>query len=243
MAVKKTYIETPEKGRQLLIGDVHGCSETLRLLLQKLDLRTWDQIIFLGDYINKGPDSKGVLDLILELKNNNYTVFCLRGNNESYLLNTLKKNDNRVLRLMSRYGIENLFRFEGSNFKLRKKYRRFFKNTLHYIEADGFYAVHAGFDFKSETPFHNTYAMMWIRNFSTNKKWQGRRPVIHGHAITPVKAIRKAVIKQRLDIPLDNGCVLGQKNKDYGRLIGFDFTHNLLIEQRYAEREKPLVKP
>ena len=54
--------------RQIVVGDIHGCVHTLsELLFQKVKVTTEDDIYFLGDYVNKGPDSKGVLDLILDL--------------------------------------------------------------------------------------------------------------------------------------------------------------------------------
>ena len=55
---KKTYA----------IGDVHGCLEPLRALMARLSLRKTDELLFIGDYIDRGPDSKGVVDFVLELR-------------------------------------------------------------------------------------------------------------------------------------------------------------------------------
>ena len=235
MAIKKKYISPIKGGRQLVIGDVHGCSLTLKALLEEINLQADDQLIFVGDYINKGPDSKGVLDLLISLKKNNKNVFFIKGNNESYFYKTLKKSDERVLKLARRYQVEDLFKYEGSKFSLRKRYRKFLKSTFNYIESDAFFVVHAGFDFKSEIPYYDTYSMLWIRNFKANKKRQFFKPVIHGHKITPIKQIRKAIKNQKYDLPIDNGCVLGNKNRNYGRLICLDFTNTKLIEQENIE--------
>jgi serine/threonine protein phosphatase 1 len=237
MAVKKKYVSPNKKGRQLLVGDIHGCSRTLDAMLIRIDLQKDDQIFFVGDYINKGPDSKGVLDTLIALNKNHQNVYFLRGNNESYFYKTLKKNEARVLRLARRYKVEDLFKYEGTKFYLKKGYRKFLKSTLHYIESDDFFVVHAGFDFKSEIPFYNTFDMLWMRNFKSNKELQKFKPVIHGHKITPIKQIRKAVKKEKYDIPIDNGCVLGSSNDDYGRLICFDITNRMLIEQENVESE------
>lgn len=235
MAIKKKYIDPIKEGRQLLIGDIHGCSGTLEALLLKINIQPDDQIFFVGDYINKGPDSKGVLDTLIALKKDHKHVYFLRGNNESYFYKTLKKSESRVLRLARRYGVEDLFKYEGSKFYLRKRYRKFLKSTFHYFESDDFYVVHAGFDFKSEIPFYNTFDMLWMRNFKPSKKLQNYKPVIHGHKITPIKQIRKAVKNEKYDIPLDNGCVLGNGKKDYGRLVCFDISNRILIEQKNIE--------
>ena len=235
MALKKKYVSDIEGGRLLLVGDIHGCCRTLVVLMDKIDLQKNDQIFFVGDYINKGPDSKGVLDFLIALKKEFKNVYFLKGNNESYFYKTLKKSDERILKLARRYQVEDLFKYEGNKLSLRKKYRKFLKSTYNYIETDGFYVVHAGFDFKSEIPFYDTYSMLWMRNFKPNKKRQHHKPVIHGHKITPIKIIRKAVKNQKFDLPIDNGCVLGNKNKNYGRLVCLDYTNNRLIEQENVE--------
>src|SRR5438128_22389 len=54
--------------RLLAIGDVHGCSRALDLLLADVCPRGDDKIVTLGDYIDRGPDSKGVLDRLLDLQ-------------------------------------------------------------------------------------------------------------------------------------------------------------------------------
>lgn len=235
MAIKKKYVNPVEGGRQLIVGDIHGCSRTLEALLMKIDLQSNDQIFFVGDYINKGPDSKDVLDTLIALKKDHKHVYLLRGNNESYFYRTLKKNEARVLRLARRYKVEDLFKYEGSKFYLRNRYRKFLKSTYHYFESDKFFVVHAGFDFKSEIPFYNTFDMLWMRNFKANKKQQKYKPVVHGHKITPIKQIRKAIKNEKYDIPIDNGCVLGNSKKNYGRLLCFDITNRMLIEQENVE--------
>lgn len=62
----------------VFIGDVHGCSEELILLLEKLPPPVRKNIIFLGDLVNKGPDPEGVVRTVLSL-----SARCLRGNHEN----------------------------------------------------------------------------------------------------------------------------------------------------------------
>jgi len=52
--------------RHLAIGDIHGCINALTTLLGLVGLRNDDTIITLGDYVDRGPDSRAVLDLIIE---------------------------------------------------------------------------------------------------------------------------------------------------------------------------------
>ena len=61
--------------RRLAISDIHGCAETLRTLLgDRLQVQPSDEVYLLGDYLDRGPDSKGVLDLILAYQNAGYQL-------------------------------------------------------------------------------------------------------------------------------------------------------------------------
>ena len=65
---KHLFVEKPEVGRRFAISDIHGCSMTFEALLSQIHLKKEDQLFLLGDYVNRGPDSAGVIDKILELK-------------------------------------------------------------------------------------------------------------------------------------------------------------------------------
>lgn len=79
-----------------MIGDVHGCIQHLSTLLQMIDEETRDadpsgiSLVFVGDYIDRGPNSAGVLKFLYEMcKTNRTQVVCLRGNHEDMLLDFL----------------------------------------------------------------------------------------------------------------------------------------------------------
>ena len=79
------------KGRTIAIGDIHGCPATLDVLLTKLALSTEDHLIFVGDYVDRGPDSKAVIERLLELEEASeertgpHCTF-LRGNHDQMML-------------------------------------------------------------------------------------------------------------------------------------------------------------
>jgi len=54
--------------RTIAIGDIHGCSRALDALLSAIEPRPEDVIVTLGDYVNRGPDSKGVLERLIALE-------------------------------------------------------------------------------------------------------------------------------------------------------------------------------
>ena len=81
--------------RTLAIGDIHGCLTALTRLLCEVDPEPEDRLVFLGDYIDRGPNSRGVVDHLLGLARTCNTVF-LRGNHEVMILDardeSLKSN-------------------------------------------------------------------------------------------------------------------------------------------------------
>jgi len=72
-------------GRTIAIGDIHGCSTALQALLQAVDPRPDDLIVTLGDYVNRGPDSRGVLDRLIDLRRRSRLVSILGNHDEMQL--------------------------------------------------------------------------------------------------------------------------------------------------------------
>ena len=76
----------------IAIGDIHGNSEALEDLLAQVvpEMRPDDTLVFLGDYIDRGPDSKGCIEQILRLKvRAHFPVVTLMGNHEQWMLRSL----------------------------------------------------------------------------------------------------------------------------------------------------------
>jgi serine/threonine protein phosphatase 1 len=71
--------------REIAVGDSHGCSKALHALIEAIQPSPEDTIITLGDYIDWGPDSRGVLDQLIAL-GQRCTLVPLRGNHEEMLL-------------------------------------------------------------------------------------------------------------------------------------------------------------
>lgn len=211
------YIPRPSDGRRFVIADIHGCYHTFRaLIFDVIDLRPEDQLFLLGDYVDKGPDSKGVLDLILFLRKSGFQVFPLRGNHEEMLL----EYNNEEFRFLEWHLKKNksLNLLKGQ--KIRKRYRKFFQSLAYYYILDNFFLVHGGFDFRKENPFDDLTSMIWYRGMEPSAQHQGNRIIVHGHQPTYMEEIRLMVETRNLVICLDNGAVYNQKrkNKDVSRL-------------------------
>src|ERR1041385_5509223 len=75
--------------RIFAVGDIHGCAATLeKLLWQELRITRQDKIYFLGDYIDRGPASREVVELILGLQRKKYDIHILRGNHEQLFMDS-----------------------------------------------------------------------------------------------------------------------------------------------------------
>ncbi len=87
--------------RTLAFGDIHGCSRLLDTLLAAVQPATEDKLIFLGDYVDRGPDTKGTIDRLIALQATHDCVF-LRGNHE--LMMTRARSDKSEARMWMQVG-------------------------------------------------------------------------------------------------------------------------------------------
>lgn len=71
--------------RIFAIGDIHGCYEPFDLLLKTINLKPDDILVTLGDYIDRGPDSRMVIERLIELSKT-HNIQCLRGNHEQMMM-------------------------------------------------------------------------------------------------------------------------------------------------------------
>lgn len=215
-------------GRRLVIPDIHGCYQTLLGLMDQVNPDKNDQIYFLGDYIDRGPASGKVLDYMLYLINSEYPVFPLRGNHEQMLLDVAKFDKQSLKGHARTYNILDLI-MDG---RIIPKYFDFLNNLPYFFELKDFYLVHAGFNFLSETPFEDKKAMLWIRQFMPDNRYQHNKQIIYGHDPEPLPVIKKAIASKTLKIPLDNGCVYTEARQGFGNLLCLNLdTFELLIQK------------
>ena len=78
--------------RTLVIGDIHGCWRALQALLAAVDLRPDDRIITLGDYVDRGPNSRGVVERLIELHARG-NLIPLRGNHDEMMLEARRSGE------------------------------------------------------------------------------------------------------------------------------------------------------
>lgn len=190
--------------RIFAIGDIHGCHQTFaKLLLDEIQLRKSDEIYCLGDYVDRGPDSKGVVDLILELRKAGHRIHTLRGNHEQLMMES-DMSPERFEHWWQNGGDTTLSSFHANRYgDIDPMYRDFFSRTKYVIEKGKYIFVHAGLDFRDEDIFENKEAMLWIRDFEVDEQKLGERMLIHGHSprTTEVILAQKGNVRN-----IDGGC-------------------------------------
>ena len=181
------------------ISDIHGCSETLKSLLKKI--KDFDKLIFLGDYIDRGPNSKEVIDIIRELQNKyGDKIVTLIGNHEDICLTAYDSNNFNLW--MYNGGSSTLNSFDG---KVPAEYLNWMRDLKLYYEDDYFYYVHAGLRPHVKIEDNDRDDIIWIRYDFLLSDYKFKKRVIHGH--TP----GKNVIYRDNRVNIDTGCVFGYK--------------------------------
>ncbi len=204
-------VPTPDTGNRWVVADVHGSLRTLEALVyQTLKLSVHDQLFLLGDLINKGPRSAGVLDFVLHLQARQFGVFTLRGNHEEKLIRAWHAYQQQPspaakAHFLRRVKSPDLLDGEG---QLPARYVRLLESLPYFYELDRFYLVHAGFNFDSPDPFADGKSMLTIRRQDANPT---ARTIVHGHRVTSLGTIRQRILSRSRVIPLDNGCHYGSR--------------------------------
>ena len=191
--------------RKLLVGDVHGCRQELETLLEQARFRPGvDQLWLVGDLINKGPDSQGVVELARRLQ-----AKCVIGNHEYHLIRDARGEDTK------RAWVQNFKITWGANFE---PFLREVESWPAYIEDEEFFFVHAGLVPGRHPRDTDPYLLTNIRTWDGQGKrlwnhddpcwfelYAGPKPVVFGHW-----AALEGVTKP-LAFGLDTGCVYGKQ--------------------------------
>jgi len=192
------------------IGDVHGCADQLRELVGLCEEDAGagrSKLVFLGDYIDRGPDSRGVIEFLIDLQRwSPDEIVCLRGNHEDLLLAALESEDAEIN-----------WRHNGAHSTL-KSYRATrphelptrhidWIRALPFFHDDGQrFFVHAGVH--PDRPLHQQRArdLLWIREPFLSSRTNFGRLIVHGH--TPIPSGIPELHANRLNI--DTGAVYGR---------------------------------
>jgi serine/threonine protein phosphatase 1 len=132
--------------RLIAIGDIHGCDRALRGLVAAIDPTPSDTLVLLGDYVDRGPDSRAVVDFLVRLSQRT-RVIAVMGNHEEMMLNVLSGQlDHNVWLKHGGMSTLDSYGFNGDRDFLPEEHRQFFDSMVDYYEQDGFFFTHASYD-------------------------------------------------------------------------------------------------
>lgn len=189
------------------IGDIHGSFDQLKELIQKIPIDFVDDtLVFIGDYIDRGPNSVEVIDYLLELKHRHPGIIFLKGNHEDMLEKFLDGTDRFTYLLNG--GQETLdsylraFKSAGA-FPIPSDHMAFFKSLRLYYETEAYIFVHAGLRPKVPLASQETEDLLWIRDKFIYSRYHFGKTVIFGH--TPLEE----PLVEANKIGIDTGAVYG----------------------------------
>ena len=228
--------------RTIIIGDIHGCSGALRLLLAKImpDEKA-DRLILLGDLFDRGPDSWGVFQMVRELADRFGDRFVLlRGNHDDYLLPPkLSISMRLVWERVGRGTTVKSFKAHGE--KMEDTAEWIGEHVVPFYRGEGFQCVHAGLKV-DPIEMNDYYTMIHDHGVAMENRYAGPLTIVGHIALEkaawfpgleqPVKQIPEGTwqeLPQRGVICIDTGCGKG------GRLTGMVIEEGKFILQSAGE--------
>jgi len=193
-----------------VFSDIHGCCREFHILLKRIPLTPKSQIVFLGDYIDRGEDSKGVVDTVLALSKK-FNVVTLMGNHEQMFLDFLNdRYTEEAGSFIYNGGVATLSSYSKgkSDYYIPDSHHRFYQNLKLYHETKDYLFVHAGIPnvaIKNLGNVANFNDFLWAREsfFESDFPWE--KMIIHGHS--PIETA--TFYSKRINI--DTGCVYGHR--------------------------------
>jgi serine/threonine protein phosphatase 1 len=199
--------------RIFAIGDIHGCFLKLARLMEKIKLNSEkDILVFLGDYIDRGDQSKEVVDYLVRLRSRQPSTVFLLGNHEQMLQEFLGgENINPFLvnggkkTLDSYFGDNRLYSSQDPRTIFPPEHLRFFNSLSPHYETENYIFVHAGLREGIPLGSQDLFDLLWIREDFYFSKFDFGKTVIFGH--TPFQ--KPFIYKNKIGI--DTGAAYGNK--------------------------------
>jgi len=202
--------------KSYVIGDIHGCLDELAYLLEALPLEPADRLIFLGDYVDRGPDPKGVISHLIQWqKEGEQELTFLKGNHESMFLSYLglsgKYGEMFLLNgggtTLASYGIpSNMTSPEEFRSCIPQSHVEFLNGLRNYCLMEPFLCVHAGIHPLKPLKEQSEREFLWIRDEFIFSPHPLPYTILFGH--TPQKEV---FFDLPYKIGLDTGLVYGNQ--------------------------------
>jgi serine/threonine protein phosphatase 1 len=218
--------------RTFVVGDIHGCVDEADRLLDALALSSNDTLVFLGDYIDRGPASKAVIDRLLRLRREGPHCVFLKGNHEDMFLAFLGRSGlygaaflfNGGEATLRSYGLETRTGHSAAEL-LPPDHLEFLLSLEMHYQHEQFYCVHAGLNPGRSLQEQEVEDMLWIRDEFISNPHPFPFTVLFGH--TPQ---REVLLDLPYKVGLDTGLVY------WNQLSCLELGDKLLYQIRRGDR-------
>jgi serine/threonine protein phosphatase 1 len=191
------------EGRLLAVGDIHGCLDHLERLMARVQPVPEDRVVFLGDYIDRGPDGKGVLEYLIGFGRRFPRSVFLKGNHEEMFLNFLNGRD-QALFIFNGGGTTLESYQEEKGIRIPKAHIDFLESLRSFYENENFIFVHAGLRPGKSLADQQENDLIWIREEFIGSDYDWGKTVVFGHTPRPEPLFAEN------KIGLDTGAVYGR---------------------------------
>ncbi|NTV61716.1 MAG: serine/threonine protein phosphatase [Chlorobiaceae bacterium] len=224
-----------ENRRIIAIGDIHGCISTLRTLMASINPQKEDQLVFLGDLIDRGDFSKQVIDYLIEL-NEACSCHFIMGNHEWLVLDYLENREpmkwfiNGGQATLASYGIRDIS-------EMPQEHLDFIRSFRYFIETPNYFFTHGGLDpelsVRDNMRYYKPEELCWQRvhmrkTFIESRNFKWEKTLVCAH--TPVA---EPIVQERL-IAIDTGCVYIE-NPLLGKLTAVILPEREIIQTENCE--------
>lgn len=217
--------------RVIAIGDIHGHSSILKVVLDSINPQPEDTFVFLGDLVNRGPNSKGVIEQVLELKKI-CNVNVILGNHEEMILAAFAGGKSEVNFWKKFGGIQTLASYRAEEVRgIDRNHLLFIAEFRDYLETEDYIFVHAGCD--PDLPLHQNSQdiLRWNKLSKKIKPHMSGKIVVCGHTA------QKKILNLGHLICIDTGCGIWEG----GRLSAVDLVSGK-IWQATGRSKKATIK-
>jgi len=221
--------------RLFVVGDIHACPAELEVLIHSLPLQEQDRLVFLGDYVDRGPGSREVIDFLLDLQSSREgEIVFLKGNHEDMFLHYMGYSGhygeaflfNGGHMTLKSYGLSPLLAGQDVADALPEAHLRFLLGLRTFYLAEDILCVHAGVNPLRSLEEQNEEELLWIRQEFIDNPHTLPYTVIFGH--TPQ---REVFFHLPYKVGIDTGLVYG------GKLSCLEVVENKLFQVRKGSKE------
>ncbi len=227
-------------GRLFAIGDIHGCPDELAAIVKTIAPREDDTVVFVGDYVDRGPSARDAVEVVLDLQKGPAEVITLKGNHEDMMLS--------YLGFGGHYGESFLFNGGAATFDsygigeaeidnaiqhIPDEHLKFFRGlSLSYLRPPYFF-VHAGILPARQLEEQDPEDLLWIRQEFIFNAHEAGAIIVFGH--TPMRGV---MIDLPYKLGIDTGLVYG------GKLTCLEFNEGVIYQcERGSKRVKARQTP